>query len=151
MVAIRLSNRVRGCKLSVASLIFRMHRRRILVCYAVSSLMAASILANAQSPTPSSGIEGAIRVSPIHGGPTRQGAEDSAPMANTAFDILNDTGVVSCFTTDTAGHFRVALSPGRYSINMHEHRKIGGCGTFAVEVNAGEFKKVNFECDSGIR
>ena len=113
--------------------------------------MAASILANAQSPGPTSGIEGAIRISPIHGGPTRQGAEDSAPMANTAFDVVNDTGVVSSFTTDDAGHFRVALSPGRYSIKMHEHRKIGGCGTFAVEVSAGEFKKVHVDCDSGIR
>src|SRR3954471_14441430 len=109
--------------------------------------MSASIFAGAQS----SGVEGTIKTSPIHGGPSRMGVEDSAPVANAAFDVVNGTDVVASFKTDDSGHFRVPLPPGRYSIKMPGPRRIGGCASFAVEVSAGEFKKVHIECDSGIR
>jgi hypothetical protein len=128
-----------------------MNKRRAFFWSVALGMMALSIFADAQSPAPTSGVEGAIRVSPVHGGPSRLGVEDSAPVANMAFDIVNDTGIVSSFTTDDAGHFRVALSPGHYSIKMHEQRKIGRCGSFAFEVSAGEFKNIHFECDSGMR
>ena len=128
-----------------------MLKKRAIASFVALSIMTFSSMNDAQSPGPGSGIEGTIRISPIHGGPTRLGEEDSAPVANTAFDVVNDKGVVASFTTDDAGHFRVAVSPGHYSIKMHEYRKLGRCGSFPVEVSAGEFKAVHFECDSGIR
>jgi hypothetical protein len=105
----------------------------------------------AESPGASSGIEGSISVSPSHGGPTRLGEDDSAPAANTTFEVLHDTTLVTTFVTDAAGKFRVALPPGRYKIGMQEKKKIGRCGPFDVEVAAGSFKKVHWDCDSGMR
>lgn len=99
----------------------------------------------------STGIEGVISVSPTHGGPARLGETDSAPVANVAFEVVNDTGVVTSFTTDAAGQFRVPLPPGHYSIRQREKKRIGGCGTFATEVTAAGFAKVHLDCDSGIR
>jgi hypothetical protein len=100
----------------------------------------------------STGIEGVVSVSPIHGGPTHAGVTDSAPLANVTFDVVNDAGSVASFTTDSSGHFRVPLAPGRYSIKPQDlKKKWPRCGPFEVEVSADGFKKVQWECDSGMR
>jgi hypothetical protein len=124
------------------------------VCLVIGLLLMLAVpqKMNAQTPSPSTGIEGVIAVGPIHGGPSRAGVEDSAPVANTVFEVTNAAGLVTAFTTDEAGRFRVAAAPGRYSITPRERKaKIGGCGTLEVEVTADGFKKIHWECDSGIR
>lgn len=105
------------------------------------------------NPTPNddSGIEGTISISPIQGGPTRAGRSNSAPLSNTAFEIKQDGRSVSEFQTDEQGHFRVLLSPGRYTISRKNHQAIGSFGPFEVTVVAGKMSGVRWECDSGLR
>ena len=106
---------------------------------------------NAQTPSIATGIEGVVSVSPIHGGPSRVGVADSAPLANTVFEVTNAAGVATTFTTDNAGRFRVPLPPGRYTIKKSDANKFPRCGPFEVEVTAAGFNKVMWECDSGMR
>ena len=117
-------------------------------------LMAALGAAVAMSETEplSTGIEGTVSISPSHGGPIRQGVSDSAPLAKTVFEVTTKTGPVTTFTTDDSGHFRIPLVPGVYSIDRKGAKaKVGQCGPFEVEVTAAGFKKVHWECDSGMR
>jgi Prealbumin-like fold domain len=117
------------------------------------SIMVSSLLAQTQ-PTPdaTTGIEGVITASPIHGGPARIGVPDSRPLANTDFVIQNDKGVVTSFTTDTQGQFRVSLAPGHYTVSLKERRGgIGRYGPFGVDVIAGQMTKVAWQCDTGMR
>jgi hypothetical protein len=107
---------------------------------------------NAQTPSIATGIEGVILVGPTHGGPTHVGESDSAPLANYSFAVTGAAGEVTVFTTDTSGHFRIPLAPGRYSIKAGDLKiKFPRCGPFDVEVTADGFKKVHWECDSGMR
>ena len=107
---------------------------------------------NAQTSSITTGIEGIISVGPIHGGPSHVGVTDSAPLPNVAFEVANDAGPVTAFTTDAAGHFRIPLAPGRYSIKAKDPKaKLPRCGPFNDEVTADGFKKVQWECDSGMR
>ena len=114
-------------------------------------LLLSALLASMNAETPTTGIEGSISVSPIHPGPARQGETDTAPLANVAFDVVSDAGVVATFTTDAKGHFRIAVPPGRYKVKMREKKKIGGCGERPVEVTANGFLKVQWDCDTGMR
>jgi hypothetical protein len=98
------------------------------------------------------GIEGTITLSPAHGGPTRKDEPDAAPFPNTAFDVLQETVTVTSFTTDAAGHFRVSLAPGHYSIKLHNQQaRWPRCGPFEIEVTTEGFKTVQLGCDSGMR
>ena len=110
-------------------------------------------VSNGETPSASTGIEGVITIGPIHGGPARAGDEtDSAPLSDVAFEVTNDSGVVASFKTGTDGSFHVAIPPGHYLIRrVGSVPKIGGCRQFTVDISAGSFAKVHFECDSGIR
>jgi hypothetical protein len=89
---------------------------------------------------------------PVHGGPVRAGEADSAPLVKATFDVSSSAGAVASFETDDTGHFRVALAPGHYSIQPRgPKKKVGGCGPFEVEVPADGFKKIRWDCDSGMR
>jgi len=105
-----------------------------------------------ENSPPLTGIEGTVSLSPTHGGPTRKDEPDAAPLPNTAFDVLQETVTVTSFTTDAAGHFRVSVAPGRYSIKAHNPNiRWPRCGPFEVEVTAEGFKTVHLGCDSGMR
>jgi hypothetical protein len=106
---------------------------------------------SAQTSSLSTGIEGVVSISPTHGGPVRAGEASSAPLANMTFEIKDDAGAVTTFTTDNEGHFRVALPPGRYSITKHDGKRFPRCGPFDVEVTSAGFNKVKWACDSGMR
>ena len=124
-------------------------------CHRLIALFFTAALAvstQAQTPAPTTGIEGVIFIGPVHGGPVRVGEPDSAPLVKATFDVSSTTGVVASFETDDAGHFRVALAPGHYSIQRRgSQKKIGRCGPFEVEVPADGFKKIRWDCDSGMR
>lgn len=104
------------------------------------------------SDTPS-GIEGTVTVSPIHGGPSRLGVPDSAPLANASFFVESAAGgQVATFKTDEKGHFKVGLPPGRYAIRAEKTGMKGrGCGLQDIEVTAAGFKQVDLHCDTGLR
>jgi len=104
-----------------------------------------------KADTPS-GIEGTITVSPIHGGPSKMGEPDSAPLANASFFVESAAGQVATFTTDDKGHFKVALPPGRYAIRAQKSGMRGRrCGLENIEVTATGFKQVDLQCDTGLR
>jgi hypothetical protein len=72
-------------------------------------------------------------------------------LANTAFVVKKDAAVVAEFTTDEQGRFHLPLSPGRYTISSKDGRAKFGCGPYEVEVTAGRWETVRWDCDSGIR
>jgi len=130
-------------------------KNRLLLSF---SLLATLVcLAHAQmSPTPESssdtGIEGTITMSPVMGGPTRQGMPDSKPLPNIAFEVKQGDRVFATFQTDDQGHFRQALAPGNYTVVRKDLKStIGFYGPFEVSVSPGKMTAVEWKCDTGIR
>ena len=110
------------------------------------------------TPTPPSassteaGIEGVITISPIHGGPIRQGEDESKPLPDTSFSVKQGDQVVASFVTDAQGHFRVALPPGDYHVlRTDQKHTFGKFGPFPVTVTAAKMTQVHWDCDSGLR
>lgn len=107
---------------------------------------------NAQTPSPSTGIQGVVSIGPIHGGPEREGVSNSAPLADTVFVVENATGVVTNFRTDDQGRFRVPLPPGHYSIKTTGLKTMSRrCELPDVEVKTTGFTDVQLTCDTGMR
>jgi hypothetical protein len=109
-----------------------------------------------QPPSPKAdletGVEGVIVVGPIHGGPSKQGDPDSAPLANTEFLVVKENSAVASFKTDDQGRFRISLTAGHYIISRKDWKAtIGKYGPFEVDLAAGQVKKVQWTCDSGMR
>jgi hypothetical protein len=99
------------------------------------------------------GIQGTVMVSPTRPGPIRAGSDtpNAAPLPNAAFRVTSNQGVVTTFTTNAEGHFRVPLKPGHYSVLLAENRFPKPCGPFEVDVEAGKMTEVEWRCDSGMR
>lgn len=107
-------------------------------------------------PTPAAdaatGIEGVVTMSPIGPGPTRQDVPDFKPLSKTDFVVQNEKGMVTTFTTDDEGKFRVSLPAGHYTVSMKGKKiGIGRDGTFNVDVAAGKMTKVKWDIDTGLR
>ena len=103
-------------------------------------------------PQAETGIEGAITLSPSHGGPVRVGENSSRPLVSMPFVVSNDKGTVTEFATDDQGRFKVLVAPGHYSVSRKGPQKgIGRYGPFEVDVVAGQLTKVEWRCDSGMR
>jgi hypothetical protein len=134
-----------------------MTRFRLLPSLPVAvALCASPLLALAQSPTTPapavrSGLEGSIFISPVLGGPTRQGMPDAKPLPQIEFIVRQGDRVVTTFRTDDDGRFRVTLPPGRYTVERKDKMVSGFYGPFQVEVAPATMKTVQWKCDSGIR
>jgi hypothetical protein len=110
------------------------------------------LLGLAQTQPAASGVEGTITISPIRGGPVRQGAATSQPLADTAFEVKHDGQVVASFQTDAKGQFKVMLPSGHYTISRQQKAgAIGSYGPFEVDVSTGKMAAVQWDCDSGLR
>ena len=133
----------------------RLSLRFASVVLAITLLQSFALADTSPSPSASageSGIEGLITISPIHGGPIRQGVDSSAPLPKTAFVVRQGDRVVAKFVTDEQGRFRVPLPPGNYEVLAENQRhKFGGYGPWPVEVVAGKMADVHWDCDSGLR
>jgi hypothetical protein len=104
-----------------------------------------------EPPAPT-GIEGIITVSPVQGGPTRQGVSDSRPLANITFEVKQGERVIASFQTDEQGHFQQTLEPGHYTISRKDWKSaVGSYGPFVVSVSRGKMTAVQWSCDTGIR
>jgi uncharacterized membrane protein len=126
---------------------------RCVVAVSLLFLIVCASVARSESKTGNTGITGVIMVTPIRPGPIRKGSElpTAAPLPNATFRITSDEGVVTTFTTDTAGHFRVSLKPGHYSVVLAENRFPKPCGPFEINVEAGKVTDVEWRCDSGMQ
>jgi hypothetical protein len=103
-------------------------------------------------PDAGPGLEGLISLHNISGGPVREGVPDSRPLANTTFDVKKGDLMVASFTTDDQGRFRISLPSGHYSISRKDWTsRVGFYGPFEVDIVAGQFKKVQWNCDTGMQ
>jgi len=124
----------------------------VVVFFAFFSGVAAAQPPSTPTSKPETGIEGVISMSPIRGGPTRQGVPDSGPLANIEFLVKKEDSIVASFQTDDQGRFRVSLPAGHYTISRKDwYAKTGSYGPFEVDVAAGEMKVVRWDCDTGLR
>lgn len=90
-----------------------------LLSLALVGLLPSVTHAQVQStvtPNDHTGIEGTITMSPVQGGPTRQGSLDSKPLANMAFEVRQGDRVITSFRTDEQGHFRQLLEPSLHRL-----------------------------------
>ena len=103
-------------------------------------------------PEAGTGLEGSVSLHNISGGPVREGVPDSRPLANTTFDVKKGDQTVASFTTDDQGRFRISLPPGHYSISKKDWKvRVGFFGPFEVDITAGQIKKVQWNCDTGMQ
>ena len=107
----------------------------------------------AETPAPgTSGIEGAIVVSPSRPGPIRKDEGPSvAPVGNVQFVVKVGDATVKRFTTDGEGRFQVALPPGHYVVLREGAAPRVGSWRFEADVVGGQLTKVNWTADSGMR
>lgn len=131
----------------------RLHRYCISLTLPVA--LCSVMVAQTRSSSPATaraGIEGTISVSPVRGGPTREGVSDSAPLANTTFVVKNGHETVASFATDSDGRFRVSLTPGHYLVaRKNGNSAVGHCGPFEVDVAPEQTQRVKWRCDTGLR
>jgi hypothetical protein len=104
------------------------------------------------SPEEGSGLEGSIFLQSISGGPVKQGVPDSKPLANTTFVVKKGDLTITSFTTDDQGRFRISLPSGHYTVSKKDwNSRVGFYGPFPVDVTAGQIKKVQWNCDTGMQ
>ena len=104
------------------------------------------------APDAGAGIEGVITMSPVRPGPTLVDVPDSKPLPNTEFVVQNEKGVVTTFTTDDQGKFRVSLPAGHYTVSLKGKRVgVGRSGPFDVDIAASKMTKVHWDIDTGLR
>src|SRR4051794_30400983 len=111
---------------------------RIFGCVALALVTLVAPMTIAQTPTPSpssssSGIEGVIMVSPSHPGPTRKDVPSAAPARNVEFLVKKADVMVTSFTTDAEGRFRILLPPGQYTVLRQDPGARIGRWRFEVE------------------
>jgi hypothetical protein len=124
----------------------------VLVLLAVLSCLVLAETEPTLTPEPGTGLEGVISVGPIHGGPARLGVPNSRPLANAAFLVKQGDRTITSFQTDEQGRFRISLASGHYAISMKDRKGgVGHYGPFEVDVAAGQIKKVQWNCDTGMR
>lgn len=126
---------------------------RLVLAVSLSVLIECAPLALSESKTGDAGITGVVMVTPIHPGPVRAGSESrsAAPLSSATFTVTGDRGLVTKFTTDTKGRFKVLLKPGHYVVQLTENRFPKPCGPFEVNIEAGKLTDVEWRCDSGMR
>ena len=127
-----------------------MYRRLCIAAVVAVSLTPLILMAEGDSQA-GTGIEGTISVWPSRPGPTRRDVPDTAPVGNTAFVVKKGEQTVTSFTTDAEGHFRVTLPAGRYVVVKEGPAARIGRWRFEADVVAGQFTKVNWTADSGMR
>jgi hypothetical protein len=112
-------------------------------------MLACPILGETE---PSTGLEGVIVVNPAHAGPTKVDVPNSAPLANVDFNVRKGNEIVASFRTDDLGRFRISLAPGHYIVSIKDGKRgIGRRGPFEVDIVAGQVKRVQWTCDTGMR
>jgi hypothetical protein len=111
----------------------------------------AAVASPAVSPM-TTGLEGQIRIGPFPGGPIHQGMPNSRPLPDTVFVVKQEEKIVATFQTDKEGGFHLSLPPGKYQVSKKDWGgRIGHFGPFEVDIVAGQVKKVQWECDSGMQ
>jgi len=112
------------------------------------ALAAAVLVPPAAARQLRSGLYGTVTrgpTSPV----CRVGVACDEPAARTTF-LLIRKGTTTKVKTDAAGHYRVRLAPGRYTVSKGNWGP-GGITPSSVVVPAARFARVNLAIDTGIR
>jgi hypothetical protein len=131
-----------------------MNKQQLLQLILILLALPCCVVGSEAQPTPSTGtgLEGLITLQNIQRGPFREGVPNSRPLANTTFVVNKGTETIASFTTDDQGRFRISLPAGHYSISKKDWKvKVGHYGPFEVDVVAGQMKKVEWNCDTGMQ
>ena len=133
-----------------------LNKQQSLELFLILLALSCCVVRAETQPTPppeaGTGLEGSISLHTISGGPVKQGVPDSKPLANTTFDVKKGDLTVASFTTDDQGRFRISLPPGHYSISKKDWKsRVGFYGPFKVDIAAGQIKKVQWNCDTGMQ
>jgi len=101
----------------------------------------------------STGISGAVHISPAHPGPQRIGDSGQKPMAGAKVQVFDaNEHVVARAVTDADGKFSIALAPGEYSVEVDTSGAVlPRCGSADAKVQDGEVAQIELSCDSGMR
>jgi hypothetical protein len=99
----------------------------------------------------SGGLHGTIVISPSQ--PVCMvGQPCSKPDGKDVLAFWRQGKRIATARTDTAGHYRVSLAPGRYAVTAPRHKDIGrGLEPRYVTVPSARYARVNFTLDIGIR
>ncbi len=109
-------------------------------------------LAYAAQPASSSGVKGRITLSPVCGGPPREGEDCRAPFAQVEVRLLNEAGgVIGQTRTSSQGLFQIAAAAGRYRLQVMPLEKITRCPLVNLQISANTVASVDLDCDSGMR
>lgn len=99
------------------------------------------------------GVSGTVSMSPARPGPQRAGESDAAPYQGVTVQLRDAQGnVVAHATTNTRGHFIVAVPAGSYEVRIDvQHAAFPRCETVKTTVHANQIAHVTIVCDSGMR
>jgi hypothetical protein len=133
-----------------------LNKQQPLELFLILLALSCCVVRGETQPTPppeaGTGLEGSISLHSISGGPVKQGVPDSKPLANTTFDVKKGDLTVESFTTNDQGRFRISLPSGHYSISKKDWKsRVGFYGPFEVDIAAGQIKKVQWNCDTGMQ
>lgn len=130
----------------------RMATLRVALVITFALLAIPPMTASAQtSPSPGSGIEGVVFVSPSRPGPIARDRPNRAPAPNVQFVVKAGGATVKTFTTDAEGHFAIALPSGHYIITREDPGARVGHWQFEADVVAGQITKVSWTAGNGMR
>jgi hypothetical protein len=102
----------------------------------------------------SSGITGQVLIGPTCGGPVS--ADPSTECADqpypTTVQVLDSSGqLITQFTTDAEGRFRIALQPGSYTLHPASTGRLPTASDQDIQVVGGQYLTVTITYDSGMR
>jgi hypothetical protein len=120
-------------------------------CGGQTTAPAGSTAPSSTSPSSSSGLFGKVTIAP--GTPTcRAGTSCTRPAAGIVLVFSRYGKDVVSAKTDKAGHYRVALDPGRYGVSARG-RRAGGqtLKPGSVAVRSGGMARLDLKYDVGIR
>ena len=109
-------------------------------------------LAASSSENPGHRLVDVVWISPICGGPQREGDLCRAPLAGAEVRLSEDGGrVAASAKTDATGAFAMRAPAGRYRLHVAGVVKVTRCPDLAVTLPMATPGPVELQCDSAMR
>jgi hypothetical protein len=120
-------------------------------CGGQTSAPAGSTTSSSSTSSSSSGLFGRVTIAP--GTPTcRAGTSCTRPASGLVLVFSRFGHDTVSAKTDKTGHYRVALTPGRYGVSARGRRSGGQTlKPVSAAVPAGSFMRLDLQYDVGIR
>jgi hypothetical protein len=122
---------------------------RVLTAMVVAFVVAAMPMSVASGGSSRSGLEGKVSRGPIT--PVCIQARPCQAAASVTLAFSRGREQVARVRSTQAGDYRVALSPGVYTVTPAYPHPLWRMSPRSVQVPDGRYKRVNFLIDTGIR